>query len=492
MRVIIITEAGRTVGLGHLTRCSSLYEAFKEKGVVPHLVINADDTVEEIFFENKKTERFNWLKERPRLFGLVKETDIAIIDSYLADLKLYEAVSQRTRLLVSMDDYRRLDYPRGVVINAALSASELDYPKKDGIRYLLGTGYVALRREFWEVPRKRIKTSVKRTLLTFGRYDTTNTIPYVSNILTCNYPALGKSALIGKGAEGLKEMIERCDMAISAGGQTLCELVRVGVPTIAVATAENQLNNIMGLERAGAVKYAGRWGTGDDIGGNIIKALEDMKGRGAREDLSSRARSVIDGKGPLRIVDFLMKTLSGANIEFADILGLDDNLKNKIRIWRNTDGVRKSMLTQHTIGREEHSRWIEGLKNSDNQKVWVVFVDKTPIGAVNLQRIKRDELSSEWGIYIAEEGYRNRGYGKRALLKLLEIFFDEMGFRTLITRTISTNAAALNIYNKFGFNETRRISRPDGTDEIDLKFSAGDWLAGKAKIKNACENKNTK
>ena len=37
------------------------------------------------------------------------------------------------------------------------------------------------------------------------------------------------------------------------------ELARVGVPTIAVAIIENQLNNINGWNEAGFIEYAGWW-----------------------------------------------------------------------------------------------------------------------------------------------------------------------------------------------------------------------------------------
>ena len=31
-KVIILTEGGKKVGFGHITRCISLYQAFEEKG----------------------------------------------------------------------------------------------------------------------------------------------------------------------------------------------------------------------------------------------------------------------------------------------------------------------------------------------------------------------------------------------------------------------------------------------------------------------------
>ena len=40
MKVFIITEGGKNIGFGHITRCLSLYQAFEEKGILPKFIIN--------------------------------------------------------------------------------------------------------------------------------------------------------------------------------------------------------------------------------------------------------------------------------------------------------------------------------------------------------------------------------------------------------------------------------------------------------------------
>jgi len=49
----------------------------------------------------------------------------------------------------------------------------------------------------------------------------------------------------------MKRVMAASDMAISAAGQTLYELARIGVPTIATAVVKNQLNNVQGWEKWG-------------------------------------------------------------------------------------------------------------------------------------------------------------------------------------------------------------------------------------------------
>ena len=59
LSVAIITESNKEVGFGHLSRCLSLYEAFKEKGIDPSLIINSDESISEII-KGKEYHNFDF------------------------------------------------------------------------------------------------------------------------------------------------------------------------------------------------------------------------------------------------------------------------------------------------------------------------------------------------------------------------------------------------------------------------------------------------
>lgn len=164
------------------------------------------------------------------------------------------------------------------------------------------------------------------------------------------------------------------------------------------------------------------------------------------------------------------------DLRFLDILKTDDSLKEKVRLWRNKDDIRKFMVNREIISRAAHSAWLEGLKKSEETKFWVVFAGDTPIGAVYLNDINRKALTSEWGFYIGEESHRGKGLSKLILHKLMEIFFDEMRFKLLITKVFSINHVALKVYKGFGFKENKRLSHNGKEEIIVLRFSDDDWL----------------
>ena len=327
MKVFIITEGGKNIGFGHITRCLSLYQAFEEREIKPKFIVNADNDVEYLL-RGLNYQIFNWLDEKNKLFGILKGADIAIIDSYLADISVYNTLSDSVKLPVYIDDNKRLDYPDGVVVNGNIHAEKLNYPKRDGITYLLGTKYTPLRKDFWDVPEKKIKENVKSIMVTFGGDDAKNMTPKILAFLNDEYPSLIRNVIIGRAfqnineikkcadkntnliyypdAEKMKEIMLESDIAISAGGQTLYELARVGIPTIGICVADNQVGIIKEWEKVDFLEYAGLYNKDNIIMriNNLLIILEDIK---LRESKSEIGRKFVDGKGSLRVSNKLLK-----------------------------------------------------------------------------------------------------------------------------------------------------------------------------------------
>lgn len=326
MRVFILTEGGKKTGFGHITRCSAIYDAFREKKIMPFFLIKADSSISGIL-EGRNYKIFDWLKEQNRLFTIIRDADVVVIDSYLAKYELYKKVSEIIRMPVYIDDNKRLKYSRGVVVNGSIFANRLGYPKAEGITYLLGTNYMPLRREFWHVQAKKIAKNVKSVVVTFGGGDSRGMTPKILRWLADNHPNLTKNIIIGKGFKNIRKIEDTkddrtvisyypdvkvmkrimldSDIAISAGGQTLYELARIGVPAIAMAIAKNQLNNISGWSRAGFIEYAGWW-KDDSLVAKLSSSMTRLADKNVRTKMSRLGRRHIDGKGSLRIVSILL------------------------------------------------------------------------------------------------------------------------------------------------------------------------------------------
>lgn len=83
------------------------------------------------------------------------------------------------------------------------------------------------------------------------------------------------------------------------------ELLRLGVPTVAIVVAENQKRNVRALVEAGAILTAGEW---DEPGlflelKDQLNAMEDPR---LREELAETGQRLINGRGSRLIVEKIM------------------------------------------------------------------------------------------------------------------------------------------------------------------------------------------
>jgi len=323
---LILTEGRREIGFGHITRCTALYQAFEERGIPAELVVEGDESVVRLL-HGKQYRILPWRSDRSKLSSLLTGSEIAVVDSYLAERNVYEAVSKKVKCPVFIDDTQRLNYPEGVVVNGTLYAEEMDYPQGGGRSYLLGSKYILLRREFWEVPHKETRETIDRILITFGGDDMRGMTPNILRLLVDAFPGCRKRVIIGKGfrdiqkieeqkdnhtelvyypsAEGMKSAMLESDVAVSAGGQTLYEMARVGLPAVAISVAENQVNNVMGWERAGFIAYAGWW-ENKTLLEKVLTSVIHLKDKDERARRAKIGQKFVDGGGSGRVRDFVL------------------------------------------------------------------------------------------------------------------------------------------------------------------------------------------
>lgn len=328
-KVFIVTEGSKKIGFGHITRCWGLYEAFCKMGVKPTFILNSDDSVKSLL-NHRDYYIFDWLKEESKLLDTIKNADVVIIDSYLANFKIYKKISELSKLSVYIDDNKRMDYPAGTVLNGNIHSKNLNYPKISNVNYLLGTQYLPLRKDFWRVPDNEINKKIETIMLTFGGDDLRNMTPKVLGMLEKEFPAVLKKVIVGKGFKNIKEiekiksdkielvyfpeakgMIDtmlKSDLTISAGGQTLYELARLGVPTIAIVVAHNQINHVNYWQKTKFIDYAGFWDDANCLK-NILGYLNTLKNGDLRKEKSRIGRSCVDGLGSMRIAEYCLQNI---------------------------------------------------------------------------------------------------------------------------------------------------------------------------------------
>ena len=106
--------------------------------------------------------------------------------------------------------------------------------------------------------------------------------------------------------------------------------------------------------------------------------------------------------------------------------------------------------------------------DSDTVIKWCyINVGDENIGSVWLEAV--DENTVKLGIFIAEEKYRNRNYGTKAIENLL-CFAKDKGYKSVILNVRTSNIRAYSLYQKLGFVEINRYTKENGIDVIKMEL----------------------
>jgi len=309
MKILFLTEGGEKIGFGHITRCIALCEAFEEKCINPKLLVNGESSILGLI-KNKNFKIYDWIKNKEKLFQNITKSDFIVIDSYLAEKSIYAKISEITNgKILMIDDYNRIDYPKGIVVNPSICGDKLNYSKKNDIIYLLGKDYIILRKVFWNVPVKKINNKVKNVLITFGGMNNYDLANKIADFLKEKFNI--KIYIVDSKNNKLtaKEMLNlmlKSDICISGGGQTTYELARVGVPIIGICLAENQKFNLMGWKSLGFIENLFWYNENESLIEKIYNSFNNLLSYRKRKKLNEIGKSYIDGQGAKNIIKKIM------------------------------------------------------------------------------------------------------------------------------------------------------------------------------------------
>ena len=332
--VVLRPDAGPAVGLGHLQRSLGLAVALREHGC--SCVVRAPDAGDvrerveslELRFDPAPAS-WETRDEAMALDGL--EPDAVVVDSYRAledDLSLLQ---RKGRLLAVIDDLAGGPLSCDLVVNGAAGASELPYDRlAPRARLLLGIEYLLLHPQLWDVTPRTPSARVESVLVTCG--GSAGSVAPLQTLLAAIEGSSAAFDLTVAAPEGVTaalapflrssrrhvdvvspdttvlEAAGSVDLAVASAGGTTRELLRLGVPTLAVVTADNQRRGATGLSELGAIEL---FESLDEAEVQLAPALDRLIGSfEERRRLAERGPEVIDGQGCRRVAAAVLELLA--------------------------------------------------------------------------------------------------------------------------------------------------------------------------------------
>jgi len=333
MKIVFRVDASVQMGTGHFMRCLTLAEELREKGVeisfitrllpgnLCYLVEKKGYPVYRLPYTPQSFDRKMMNNQYAKWLGVVWQADAEetkgvfkkekggigwlVVDHYAFDSQWELQISPFVKKIMVIDDLADRPHQCDLLLDQNLydnMETRYDSLVPSHCQKLLGPKYALLRPEFKKARsnmRQRDGT-VKRILIFFGGSDPTNeTAKAMKAMQLINLPDIFIDVVTGSNnhykedikqlcsarpntkfhcqVDNMAELMANADLAIGAGGTTTWERCFLGLPTITLIVAQNQVDATTAVAAKGAAWNLG-WSdtvSPESLAESIKKAMDD-------------------------------------------------------------------------------------------------------------------------------------------------------------------------------------------------------------------------
>lgn len=352
-------DASIEMGSGHVMRCLTLADALKTEQreclflTRPHPGNLSDNiearghrvillTMPEQFVEEIEddVDHAAWLgasqtQDAQETLTALKgiHPDWLIVDHYAIDQRWHKLLCSQVNNIFVIDDLADRAYDCDLLLDQTYGRKGTDYRHlvNKKTQLLLGSQYALLRPEFAELRSKAIakrkeNKDIQRILVSMGGTDPHNCTakilqglvqvewqsqPVIDVVLSSRAPYLNKimeqakqctlDVVVSVDVNDMAERILAADLAVGAGGATSWERCCLGLPTIMIGVAKNQINITQQLALTGASLYIGTFKN------NIVHLISDAlttlnNNNTLLTDMAKKAAGITDGLGVHKVI----------------------------------------------------------------------------------------------------------------------------------------------------------------------------------------------
>jgi UDP-2,4-diacetamido-2,4,6-trideoxy-beta-L-altropyranose hydrolase len=315
LKIFFRTDASVSIGMGHVMRCLTLARALRDRGAECHFICRevpnysfdairqagfeatvlslpvhkhtADPTSDKAIFSDIKWISTDWSWDVTQTISAIQyeRPDWLIVDHYFLDARWERAIRPFCNRLMVIDDLADRSHDCDILLDQNFY---LDLHKRyqglvpEHCKKMLGPTYFLLRSEFDE---KRVSLrvrdgKVRRILIFFGGTDSKNqSKTALEAAVQLGRSDISVDLVVGQNnpnrhsikklcdqlpgvsfhcnVENMAELIANADLGIGAGGSAMWERCYLGLPTITVVVAENQVRSTQDVDQLGAIAYIG-------------------------------------------------------------------------------------------------------------------------------------------------------------------------------------------------------------------------------------------
>lgn len=356
-KILIRVDASKVIGSGHVMRCLALANEAKKKGWKVCFLMR-DPTENFIKLINCSGHDIQLLQSKNYIITCMAnhlnyqswlavtqeqdanetlrvvieyEPDWIVVDHYAIDARWLCIVNQSSSKIIMIDDLGNRDLICDILLDQNLGASREKYHGRIPVncRLLLGPRFALLREEFKDWRERslfnRLERNIENILVTMGGVDEEDytlrilkqltkskyakvcvfdviiggSYPYKSTLIDfLETTVLTASVLVD--VSNMAEIMSGSDLCIGAGGSTAWERCCLGLPSITLAIADNQVQILSELEAKGLTIASNL----EKIHSDFDKLLSHDQSFQLKQ-LSINSSTVCDGMGVHRVLNYL-------------------------------------------------------------------------------------------------------------------------------------------------------------------------------------------
>jgi UDP-2,4-diacetamido-2,4,6-trideoxy-beta-L-altropyranose hydrolase len=497
MRIGFRVDANTFIGTGHVHRCMNLAREMLARGHEITFLVGSNFNLNEILQvgsginirhisdcitsfstgdETPKTPLTEVINDARCSRDLVLELglELVVLDHYSMTNDWLDVVKHESNCkVVVVDDVGRSWGSADYILDSSIGAAGRYHSASLGCITMFGPAYVPLNPRYrgFVAEHKQAKDKLELVVF-FGGVDAPNaTRRALAELVGVATNRLSVTVVIGEHnvhKEGLRREFEphgfsfvepadsmfdylmNSDMSLGAGGTTTWERLCLGVPSIVIGIAANQVSMTRELEALGCLQYLGRLEelAHGDIRMSVGSLLED---KWSREVLSVKGRTLVDGFGSSRICETIDPS---SQEEFVLRESQVDDCLTLFR-WVNEPEVRRSSLNSAEVSWVDHQSWFESTSVNPEKVILMAEVRDMPIAQIRFERLEEQIRLS----YSVDPTQRGKGVGHWIVSQGV-LWIRQRWHSPIVAEVRAENLASRRIFETLNFRQGTSL-KPD-------------------------------
>ena len=486
MKVVIRVDASREVGFGHLSRCINLAEVLRIRGNEVLFICREDESKSFKVLEDRLFK--TCILPRNTASSQISQEDDAdetiealdglrpswlVVDSYGLDNEFEQKLRGYVEKIAVIEDLADRRHDCDLLIDQNYSDRTVETFKRqvpETCKYLIGPRYALLNSVFAKIREVSVaqRTELKRIFVFCGGSDPNNLTKTVLDALGRDeFSEIKVDVVIGSQNQNLKEeltnpyksniefhesgdnfakIMSSADLVIGAGGTTTWERMCLGLPSIVVSIADNQVPACEKLGREGLVRYLGPQSevTSELVAGTVSEFLQTPSALSA---VSVKSQIFVDGKGCDRVAEVMCPSgESDLKVRLAKVTDCIEFFN-----WANDPMVREQSLDTAEIQWMDHQKWFGEKIKSDSTEIYVLEASGLSVGQVRFEKLGSvAEIN-----YSLDDLVRGRGWATTLVDVAINVFRVRNPY-LLRAQVKLANARSSSVFKTLGFEVTSK------------------------------------